>query len=194
MIRTSCGGLTSRRRENNRTWSAVDSPNSLSALAWSTSPSPIACGRSPYIACSTKACSAPSSTSYDPIASLPGEVLPSHEFYSYEAKYIDENGAALEIPAKLPKKIVNNVQALAIKAYKALCCEGMARVDLFLKDDNEIIINEINTIPGFTNISMYPKLWEASGISNTELIDRLIQLAIERYESEKRLETSFKAQ
>jgi D-alanine-D-alanine ligase len=130
----------------------------------------------------------------DPIASLPGEVLPNHEFYSYEAKYIDENGAALEIPAKLPKNIVKNVQALAIKAYKALCCEGMARVDLFLKDDNEIIINEINTIPGFTNISMYPKLWEASGISNTELIDRLIQLAIERYESEKSLETSFEAQ
>lgn len=130
----------------------------------------------------------------DPIASLPGEVLPSHEFYSYEAKYIDENGAALKIPAQLPKKIVNNVQALAIKSYKALCCEGMARVDLFLKDDNEIIINEINTIPGFTNISMYPKLWEASGISNAELIDRLIQLAIERYESEKRLETSFEAQ
>ena len=70
----------------------------------------------------------------------------------------------------------------------------MARVDLFLKDDNEIIINEINTIPGFTNISMYPKLWEASGISNTELIDKLIQLAIERYDSEKRLETSFEAQ
>lgn len=130
----------------------------------------------------------------DPIASLPGEVLPSHEFYSYEAKYIDENGAALEIPAKLPKKIVKNVQALAIRAFKALCCEGMARVDLFLKDDKEIIINEINTIPGFTNISMYPKLWEASGTSNTELIDRLIQLAIERYESEKRLETSFEAQ
>jgi D-alanine-D-alanine ligase len=130
----------------------------------------------------------------DPIASLPGEVLPSHEFYSYEAKYIDENGAALKIPAQLPKKIVNNVQALAIKSYKALCCEGMARVDLFLNDDNEIIINEINTIPGFTNISMYPKLWEASGISNAELIDRLIQLAIERYESEKRLETSFEAQ
>ncbi len=130
----------------------------------------------------------------DPIASLPGEVLPSHEFYSYEAKYIDENGAALEIPAKLPKKIVNNVQTLAVKAYKTLCCEGMARVDLFLTDDNELIINEINTIPGFTNISMYPKLWEASGISNSELIDRLIQLAIERYESEKSLETSFEAQ
>ena len=83
---------------------------------------------------------------------------------------------------------------MAIRAFKALCCDGMARVDLFLKDDKEIIINEINTIPGFTNISMYPKLWEASGTSNTELIDRLIQLAIERYESEKRLETSFEAQ
>ena len=129
----------------------------------------------------------------DPIASLPGEVLLNHGFYSYEAKYIDENGAVIEIPAKLPEDIVKNVQALAIKAFKVLCCEGMARVDLFLKEDNEIIINEINTIPGFTNISMYPKLWEASGIGYSELIDRLIQLSIERYESEKGLETSFKA-
>lgn len=127
----------------------------------------------------------------EPIASLPGEVLPTHEFYSYEAKYIDENGAAIEIPAKLPKNIIKEIQAIAVKAFKTLCCEGMARVDLFLTDNNKIILNEINTIPGFTNISMYPKLWEVSGISYTELITRLIQLAIERFESEKDLETSF---
>ena len=127
----------------------------------------------------------------DPIASLPGEVLPAHEFYSYEAKYIDENGAAIEIPAKLPENIIKEIQTLAVKAFKSLCCEGMARVDLFLTDDNRIILNEINTIPGFTNISMYPKLWEASGISYTELINRLIQLAIDRFESEKELEISF---
>jgi D-alanine-D-alanine ligase len=125
----------------------------------------------------------------NPIASVPGEILPRHEFYSYEAKYLDENGAALEIPAKLPLAISARVQQLAIKAFSVLCCEGMARVDFFLRNDGEIIVNEINTIPGFTRISMYPKLWEATGISYSELIDRLIQLAIERFEREKRLKT-----
>jgi D-alanine-D-alanine ligase len=125
----------------------------------------------------------------NPIASLPGEVLPRHEFYSYEAKYIDESGAALEIPAKLPKEIIEKVQILAVRTYKTLCCEGMARVDMFLKKEDELLVNEINTIPGFTNISMYPKLWGASGIPYTELIDRLIQLALDRFESEKKLET-----
>jgi D-alanine-D-alanine ligase len=127
----------------------------------------------------------------EPIASLPGEVLPQHEFYSYEAKYIDEKGAILEIPVKLPKDVIKQVQDCAIKAFKVLCCEGMARVDLFLKDDNEVFVNEINTIPGFTQISMYPKLWEVSGLSYTELIDRLIQLAIERFERDRKLKTSF---
>lgn len=127
----------------------------------------------------------------EPRASLPGEVLPQHEFYSYEAKYIDEKGAILEIPVKLPKDVTEQIQDYAIQAFKALCCEGMARVDLFLKDDNEILVNEINTIPGFTQISMYPKLWEVSGLSYTELIDRLIQLAIERFERDQRLKTSF---
>ena len=130
----------------------------------------------------------------DPIASLPGEVLPNQEFYSYEAKYIDENGAALEIPAGLPEQMIKKVQTLAIRAFKTLCCEGMARVDLFITNDNELVLNEINTIPGFTNISMYPKLWEVSGISYTELIDRLIQLSIDRFESEKKLETSFEVE
>jgi D-alanine-D-alanine ligase len=107
----------------------------------------------------------------EPLASLPGEILPQHEFYSYEAKYIDEKGAILEIPVKLPKDVTEQIQDYAIKAFKVLCCEGMARVDIFLKDDNEVFVNEINTIPGFTQISMYPKLWEASGLSYSELID-----------------------
>ncbi len=127
----------------------------------------------------------------DPIASVPGEVVSQHEFYSYEAKYIDENGAVLEIPAKLPVPIIQKVQNLAVKTFKTLCCEGMARVDFFLRDNKEVIVNELNTIPGFTRISMYPKLWEASGISYTDLIDRLIQLALERFEREKELKTSF---
>ncbi len=127
----------------------------------------------------------------NPIASVPGEVLPQHEFYSYEAKYIDENGAILEIPANLPAHIIHEIQDLATKTFRVLCCEGMARIDFFLRDNKEVIVNELNTIPGFTKISMYPKLWEASGISYTELIDRLIQLALERFEREKKLKISF---
>ncbi len=127
----------------------------------------------------------------DPIASVPGEIIPHHEFYSYEAKYIDDKGSSLEIPAKLDKKIVQKVQRLAIDSYKSLCCEGMARVDFFLRGMSEVIVNEINTIPGFTRISMYPKLWEASGISYPDLIDRLIRLAIERFERDKSLKTTF---
>jgi D-alanine-D-alanine ligase len=127
----------------------------------------------------------------DPIVSVPGEVIASHDFYSYEAKYIDEHGAKLEIPAKLPKDIVKKIQEIAIKTFKTLNCEGFGRVDCFLKSNGEILVNEINTIPGFTSISMYPKLWEASGISYTELIDRLIQLALERFEKEQKLKTSY---
>ena len=127
----------------------------------------------------------------DPIASLPGEVVCKHDFYSYEAKYIDEYGAALEIPAKLPPELVKKIQALAVKTFKTLACEGMGRVDFFLKKNGDVLVNEINTIPGFTSISMYPKLWEASGISYTELIDRLIQLALERFEKEQKLKTSY---
>lgn len=126
----------------------------------------------------------------DPIASKPGEVIPQHEFYSYEAKYLDNQGALFEIPAKLPEFIVKEIQTLAISAYKILCCEGMARVDMFLTGENKIILNEINTIPGFTSISMYPKMWEASGLSYSDLIDRLIQLALERFKQEQNLKTS----
>jgi len=125
-----------------------------------------------------------------PIASLPGEVIPQHEFYSYEAKYLDEQGALLEIPAKVSAEITLRIQDLALKAYKTLCCEGMARVDFFLKENGEVLINEINTIPGFTQISMYPKMWQASGLSYADLIDRLIELALERHEKEKRLRIS----
>ncbi len=126
----------------------------------------------------------------DPVASLPGEIIPQHEFYSYEAKYIDEKGALLKIPAELPAETVERVKELAVASFKALCCEGMARVDMFLAPDGRIKVNEINTIPGFTKISMYPKLWEASGIPYKELIDRLIRLAIERFEQEQALKTS----
>ncbi|MBI3486373.1 D-alanine--D-alanine ligase [Candidatus Daviesbacteria bacterium] len=126
-----------------------------------------------------------------PIASVAGEIIPSHEFYSYEAKYIDELGAKLEIPAKISSQTLKRVQNLAIKTFQALCCEGMARVDCFLKENGQVLINEINTIPGFTKISMYPKLWEASGISYSELIDRLIQLALERHQRDQKLKTSF---
>lgn len=126
----------------------------------------------------------------NPIASIPGEIIPQHEFYSYEAKYLDENGAILKVPAKLPKWIVKKVQDLAIKTFKTLCCEGMARVDFFLKDNGELVVNEMNTIPGFTNISMYPKLWEASGISYKDLIDQLITLALQRFKRDSKLKTS----
>lgn len=125
-----------------------------------------------------------------PVASLPGEVLPQADFYSYEAKYIDEKGAVLEIPARLTESEIKRIQECAVLTYKSLCCEGMARVDLFLKDDGGIVVNEINTIPGFTRISMYPKLWEVSGLPYSKLIDRLIELAVERFEREQALKTN----
>lgn len=127
----------------------------------------------------------------NPIASIPGEIISNHDFYSYDAKYIDEHGAALEVPAKISDPIAKQIQELAIKTFQTLSCEGLGRVDFFLKDTNEVIVNEINTIPGFTKISMYPKLWEASGISYADLIDKLIQLAIERFDKEQRLKTSY---
>jgi D-alanine-D-alanine ligase len=127
----------------------------------------------------------------EPLASLPGEIVSSHEFYSYEAKYLDETGARLEIPAKLSPETVGIIQDMAVKTFKTLCCEGLGRVDFFLKPDGAPVVNEINTMPGFTKISMYPKLWEATGLSYSVLIDRLIALAMSRFEKEKRLKTSF---
>lgn len=127
----------------------------------------------------------------DPIASVPGEVVPHSEFYDYKAKYIDQD-SALIIPAHLTDETVKQVQALAVRAFLAIDCAGMARVDFFLcQDTGRIYVNEVNTIPGFTSISMYPKLWEASGMPYPELIDRLIELAIERYEDKHASETSY---
>ena len=115
-----------------------------------------------------------------PIASCVGEILPHHEFYSYDAKYIDPDGAGLEIPARVSQETTARIQELAIKTFKTLCCEGLGRVDVFLKKDGAILVNEINTMPGFTAISMYPQLWAASGISYPTLIDPLIELALEK--------------
>lgn len=126
----------------------------------------------------------------NPRASVPGEITFNHAFYSYEAKYLDDAGYQLDIPAQLPPGISEQIQQIAIKTFKALSCEGFARVDVFLTEDRRIIVNEINTIPGFTQISMYPKLWEASGIKYADLIDQLIQLALERYDREQRIKTS----
>ena len=116
----------------------------------------------------------------EPVASVCGEVLPSREFYSYESKYIDGTSGLL-IPAPLPDEISHCIREYAVRAYKAIDCSGMARVDFFLeKETDKIYLNELNTIPGFTKISMYPKLWEASGLPYNKLVDRLIELAMER--------------
>jgi D-alanine-D-alanine ligase len=128
----------------------------------------------------------------DPEASIPGEIVTGsgHSFYDYEAKYIDKKGAELRIPAPLDGPVTEKVRALARHSFTVLCCDGMARVDMFVKDTGEVLVNEINTIPGFTRISMYPKLWEASGISYPQLVDRLISLAIERHAAERELKTT----
>ena len=126
-----------------------------------------------------------------PIASVPGEIIPSHEFYSYEAKYIDEHGAVLKIPADLPQNTTKKVREMAVRVFTTLECMGMARVDFFVTERGEVIVNEINTIPGFTKISMYPKLWEASGMSYRKLLDTLIELAIERKKEKDALKRSF---
>jgi D-alanine-D-alanine ligase len=123
----------------------------------------------------------------DPIVSVPGEVIPHHEFYSYEAKYLDEDGAELVIPAAIEPSVTERARELALAAFRALCCDGMGRVDFFLQADSTLLVNELNTIPGFTRISMYPKLWDASGIPYAELIERLLKLGIERYERERGL-------
>jgi len=129
----------------------------------------------------------------DPRASVPGEVLPSREFYSYESKYIDGTSGLL-IPAPLPQEVSAQVQDLALRAFKAIDAAGMARVDFLLdKDSNKLYLNELNTIPGFTKISMYPKLWEASGIPNASLVDRLIELALQRKAERDRTSHSFRS-
>ncbi len=124
-----------------------------------------------------------------PIASLPGEIIPNREFYDYAAKYL-EDSTELIAPANLEREIVKRLQGYAIRAFKAIDCGGMGRVDFLMeKSTGEISVSEINTIPGFTQISMYPKLWEVSGIKYPELVSRLIALAIERHEMKKKLRT-----
>jgi D-alanine-D-alanine ligase len=115
-----------------------------------------------------------------PRSSILGEIIPQHSFYTYQAKYVDEAGARLVAPADLPESMSDEIRALAIRVFKTLQCEGMGRVDFFLTPNNEIVVNEINTIPGFTKVSMYPKLWELSGLSYSHLIDELIGLALAR--------------
>jgi len=126
----------------------------------------------------------------EPAASIPGEIVPVKEFYDYDAKYLDE-GSQLIIPARLTKVQTKKVQALAVRAFKAVDCAGLARVDFLMDPKTEkIYLNEINTMPGFTAISMYPKLWAASGLEYSDLIDRLIQLGIERHADKKNNQTS----
>ena len=126
-----------------------------------------------------------------PMASLPGEIITGHEFYDYEDKYIDTTSRT-EVPAKLPTRIIERIQRDGIRAFQAIDGSGLARVDFFVeRGTNRVIINEINTMPGFTSISMYPKLWEASGIPYSDLIDRLIQLALERHRDKSRNLTSY---
>ena len=125
-----------------------------------------------------------------PKASLPGEIK-SRSFYSYEAKYLNSEDAKLLIPAPLSKELIKKVQKLSIKVFQTLKLQGMARIDVFLKPNGQLIVNEANTIPGFTQISMYPKLWQVSGIKYSKLIDKLIQLAIENYNRKNKLKRDF---
>lgn len=130
-----------------------------------------------------------------PEASLPGEIVvsPDYDFYTYEAKYLDPEAAKLEIPARVSEQISKEIQALSIRSYQALKCEDFARVDLFLKENGEIIINEINTIPGFTNSSMFPMMWKERGISFTDLITKLIEMSLKRFERSQHISNQFSA-
>lgn len=128
----------------------------------------------------------------NPVVSLPGEIKPRHEFYSYEAKYLDSEGAELVIPAEVDSETAEEMALSAVKAFRALNCSGMARIDFFIdKQDNRYYLNEINTIPGFTSISMYPKLWEHSGIKYPDLLEKLIDYAIQRRNKKNSLRTEF---
>jgi D-alanine-D-alanine ligase len=127
----------------------------------------------------------------DPVVSVLGEIVSSNEFYDYDAKYVDGKTTEI-IPAKLPKHIAKKIQTYALEAFRVLDCAGMARVDFLVnRKTNRIVLNEINTLPGFTSISMYPKLWQASGVTYPVLLDTLIQFAMERYQAKKKLRTSY---
>ncbi|MEZ3501614.1 D-alanine--D-alanine ligase [Pantoea sp. KPR_PJ] len=126
----------------------------------------------------------------EPQASPCGEIVVHDAFYSYETKYISETGAQTQVPAAIDDATSEAVRAIALKAFQVLECSGMARVDVFLTDAGEIIINEVNTLPGFTNISMYPKLWQAAGLGYRDLITRLIELALDRHQQISQLKSS----
>src|SRR3984893_6250194 len=131
----------------------------------------------------------------DPLVSVPGEIDPTHEFYSYEAKYLDEKGAKLMIPAKLEAEQTKCVQDIARKVFRAIEGEGMARVDLLLdRTSGKLFLHELNTLPGFTSLTMHPKMWEASGIPYTELLSRLVDLAISRHKRKKALVREFRTE
>jgi len=125
-----------------------------------------------------------------PQASVCGEVILHDDFYSYDTKYINESGASIAVPADLPPETHDRIRAIALQAFQVLECRGMARVDVFLTEQGDVVINEINTLPGFTNISMYPKLWAASGLGYTDLITRLIELALEQHQQDNQLKSS----
>jgi D-alanine-D-alanine ligase len=125
-----------------------------------------------------------------PEVSLPGEIVPRHEFYSYEAKYLDPEGAELIVPAPLSAEQTREVQRLSLRAFEVLELEGLARVDFFLdKNDGRWFVNEVNTLPGFTEVSMYARMWQHTGLSYRDLVTRLIELALARFEARQKLET-----
>lgn len=126
-------------------------------------------------------------------ASLPGEVIAHHEFYSYDAKYTDEKGASIVIPAELSAPEMEKIRKMAVRTYQVMGCDGLTRVDFFLKKNGDLYVNEINTIPGFTKISMYPKMWEATGVSYTDLITKLIGFAFEKHTADEKLMFSYEA-
>jgi len=129
----------------------------------------------------------------EPEASVPGEICPRGDFYSYEAKYVDDRGAELRIPAPLRADLTATVRALAVRVFRVLDCSGLARVDFFLeRGTDRLFVNEINTLPGFTSISMYPKLWDASGLPYAALIDRLIALALARHAQRQKLNKEYR--
>jgi D-alanine-D-alanine ligase len=126
----------------------------------------------------------------DPVASLPGEIVPNGEFYDYRSKYLDD-GTRLDVPADLPEEVVGEIQSMAVRAFRSIDCAGMARVDFFFwGEPRRLVVNEINTIPGFTPASMYPRMWEASGLRYADLIDRLVDLALERHDRERKKDTA----
>ncbi len=127
----------------------------------------------------------------DPMASVPGEIRPTHRYYDYEAKYVDPQGAQLVIPAEISPDQAERVRALSLQAFRVLRLSGMARVDFLLERDGAVYVSEVNTIPGFTPISMYPRLWEASGIPYRELLSRLVDLAVERWRRRNAVCTSY---